>query len=179
MSAELIEKVVNQGGMFAVFMFGVYLFSRIGWWISRRLLAPATENDEGGLAVRWFNTHQEFLAGLEKRDTIQAETGKQHAALLNKLSERAVVGARHTAEAVQCVETLCEWAGDPDAPFATVHFNHSMVDLAKARLLELSIRPDTSHEEAQKIVAQVEALLKAVEARHNGAIERMEERRDV
>jgi hypothetical protein len=178
MSGELIEKIVDQGGLFAVFVLGLWMFSRVAWWMGKRLLDAPSGKSKGGVLVQWFESHQEFLKGLEHRDKQQLETCKHHVDSLKQLAESTAKGSAHTREAIDCIKALTEWAGDPDAPFSTMHFNHSMVDLAKARLLEMSIRPDTPDDEARAIVAQVEALLKAVEDRHRLAITKVEQSED-
>ena len=174
MSPSIIEKVVDQSGLFAVLVLGMYLMSRVGWWVARRLLDPPADGKAGGVLVEWLTAHKEFLAGLEKRDKAQAETARRHEALLEQLHAQCGMRGTETAAIVEGLETLAGWAVDPDAPHATVRFNHSMIDFAKAKLLELSLRPGTPPAEAKEIEAQIEKLLLAVQHRHRGVLEKLE-----
>ena len=151
MGADMIEKIFDQGPLFAIIIFVAYLTSRISWWGVRRLLDPATDTSEGGLLVQYFTTHREFLAGLEKRDVAQSRMAKSHATLLGSLSERIEQEAARTTVLTEDV-------------------NQSAIDLAKAKFLEISIKPDMSVDEVEGIKKKIEDILLMVEARHEKAL---------
>ncbi len=164
MSGDLLTKVIEQGGLFAVMIFGMWLVSRLGWWAGRRLLDPANGNHPGGVLVQWFKIHQEFLSGLAARDEAQNRTCERHVELMGQTHTNTTATVAATAKAATGIEQLMD---------GTVHFNHSLIDLARVELLKMNIKSGMSTGEAESIRAQIEHLLQTVEARHQAIIARL------
>lgn len=137
----VIEKIIEQGGLFAILVLGMFMASRMAWWLAKRLFAPTESDSPGGLVTEWFTDQKVFMDGLAKR--VEAQT----------------------AESVHHGATLLDIKKGVDG---VARFDKSMVDLARAanQLLVLNSIGQIPAEKAAEIKAELEQLMKAVEDRH-------------
>lgn len=139
----LLAQILDQGAVYSIligFLYGAY---RIGWWVAKRLLDPATKDSKGGLLVQHFAAHQEFLDGLQKRDEAQQILCSNHAQLLDALGRQT----------------------------ATTRFDRAIVDITTTQLLRMSVSKDTSPEEVERIEKEIKRLLTNMNNRHRAIVE--------
>jgi len=136
----LLEKIIDQGGLFAVFVLVLFFVSRFGLMVFRRLFDPPSKDSPGGLVTEWFTAQREFMEGLAKREEIQTKLCEFHNSTLGAVSRQIQQDA--------------------------MRFDQTMVDFAKSRLLELSVNGNTTPEKRREIENQIEELMLAVENRH-------------
>jgi len=161
MTGPLLTKIIDQGGLFAVLVLGLFLASRIGWYVARQLLRPAENGKPPGYLVRYFESHQLFLDGLALRDERQTHVCEQNTRLLEKIHTASEIGAEAARSLVAGTDGF------------TVPFNHSMIDLAKAGRLEFGIHGSMTDDEVAAVRAKVASLLEAVERRHAATLHRI------
>ena len=163
----MIEKIIEQGGLFAILALLVFLMARVLMWVARRLFAPVntTKGEAGGLLVQYFESNKEFMKGLEQRDKTQLEVARQHALTLESLGLRVEEGGLQRLDLKDSIEGLINCVDDPNGG-ATAPFNDSMVDIAKAHILELSITSAMSDLEKEQVRIRIESLFKSIQQRH-------------
>lgn len=138
MDSVLLEKLLDQGGLFAIFVLALVFTYRFGLVVFRRLF-----DSPDGLVTEWFMAQREFMDGLSKREELQTKLCESHISTLGAIDQK--------------VDMVIDGNG---------RFDHSIVDGARARLLELSVNGSASPEKRQAIEQQIEKLMKAVEERH-------------
>jgi len=176
MDGALIEKIVDQGGLFAIMVFGMWLAARLAWWAAKRLLDPEKADKPGGLLVQWFKAHQEFLDGLASRDEQQQKVCVQHVALMHRIQGDAEEGVLVAKEAASDVRELVTMAKGKHSPLSTAHFNDSVADFARIERLKLSIRSGMDEKETERVRSNVVTLLHTIESRHTAVASRSVEK---
>ena len=139
----LMNQLVDQGVAYSILIIFLYGTYRIGWWVAKRLLDPATKDSEGGILVQQAAAHREFLDRLEKRDEAQQILCGTHAHLLDVLGRQA----------------------------ATTRFDRAIVDMTTAQLLRMSVRPDTPPDEVYRIEQEIKRILANMNHRHMAIVE--------
>jgi len=162
----MIEKIMEQGGLFAILALVVFLMARVLMWVARRLFEPvnATKGETGGLLVQYFESNKEFMKGLEQRDKTQLEVARQHALTLEGLGLHVEEGGLQRLNLKDSIEGIIGGMAIHDAGVAP--FNDSMIDMAKAHILELSVTPDMSVQEKGQVRVRIEALFRSIQQRH-------------
>lgn len=143
LDSSLVEKIIDQGGLFAIFVLVLFFVSRFALMVFHRLFDPRDKDNPGGLVTEWFEAQQEFMNGLAKREEYQIKLCDSHNTTLEAIHERVEQEITHCGR-----------------------FDSSMVDIAGARLLELGIDDQTTPERATEIKAQIEELMRSIKDRH-------------
>ena len=175
---ETLLKLLEHSVIAGLFAFAIWTFGKVLMYVGKRLVS--NDDRKPGLLTEYLAAHKEFLAGLAKRDEDrdkreerQIANCEAHAAILAGVQTEMRTANETNACTAHCLKNLIDWAGQRDAPFSTWHFNETMVGLAKAELLRLSITESMPLEEQAKVRFEVEALFKEIRDRHQEMVDRL------